>query len=52
MSVARYGRPLYEARPSAFASFASLALRRYEDTAKFREFEARRLREWLAARGL
>ena len=49
MSVARYGRPLHEGKPGAFAS---LALRRYNDTAKFRELEARRLREWLSARGL
>ena len=52
MSVARYGRPIHERKPGAFASFASLALRRYNDTAKFRELEARRLREWLSARGL
>jgi hypothetical protein len=44
--------PIHERKPGAFASFASLALRRYNDTAKFRELEARRLREWLSARGL
>lgn len=37
--VARDGVPLYEHVPTAFAEFYSLAMRRYWDTAKFREAE-------------
>lgn len=45
--VARDGTPLFEAEPGAFARFASLAMRRYADTQKFREAERRELRERL-----
>ena len=40
MAIARKGKVLHEERAGVFAAFASLALRRYTDTAKFR-----RLRE-------
>lgn len=43
MLVARDGVPLYEADPAAFARFASLALRRYADTRKFRRKGVERL---------
>lgn len=46
--VARDGIPLFEAQPGAFAEFASLALRRYADTRKFREMEGREIRDRLA----
>lgn len=46
--VAREGVPLFEAEPGAFAQFASLALRRYADTRKFREFERQEIRDRLA----
>jgi predicted nucleotidyltransferase len=39
MVAAREGRVLYEARPGEFAQFASLAARRYADTAPFRRLE-------------
>ena len=43
--VAREGIPLYEARPGEFARFASLAVRRYADTRKFREVERQELHD-------
>lgn|SRR5574341_811690 len=46
--VARDGIPLFEAEPGAFAQFASLALRRYADSRKFREVEREEIRERLA----
>lgn len=46
--VARDGIPLYEARPGEFARFASLGLRRYFDTRKFREMERQEIRDRLA----
>ncbi|MFG0316035.1 MAG: nucleotidyltransferase domain-containing protein [Planctomycetota bacterium JB042] len=52
MAVAREGIPLYEDAPGRFASFAGLALRRYNDTARFRRLRHRRLREYLRDRGL
>jgi len=39
MVAAREGRVLYEARPGEFAQFASLAARRYADTAPFRRID-------------
>ena len=39
MVAAREGRVLYEAREGEFARFASLAARRYADTAGFRQRE-------------
>jgi predicted nucleotidyltransferase len=52
MSVARHGRPLHQGKPGAFASFVSLALRRYNDTAKLREMRQAEIKKFLAARGL
>jgi predicted nucleotidyltransferase len=46
--VARDGIPLYEADPTQFARFASLAMRRYADTRKFREMERQEIRDILA----
>ncbi|MFQ6046350.1 MAG: nucleotidyltransferase family protein [Gemmatimonadales bacterium] len=45
--VARDGVPLFEAEPGEFARFASLAMRRYADTRKFREFERQEIRDRL-----
>lgn len=45
--VARDGIPLFEAQPGDFAQFASLALRRYADTRKFRESERQEIRDRL-----
>jgi predicted nucleotidyltransferase len=41
--VAREGLPLFEREPGEFARFASLAVRRFADTRKFRDAEADRL---------
>jgi predicted nucleotidyltransferase len=46
--VARDGIPLYEAEPTEFARFHSLAMRRYADTRKFREMERQEIRDILA----
>ncbi len=46
MLVARDGVPLFEAAPSEFARFASLAARRYADTRKFRDLEPRQLEDF------
>jgi predicted nucleotidyltransferase len=43
MLVARDGVPLFERTPSEFASFWSLAARRFADTKKFRDAE----RDWI-----
>lgn len=48
--VARQGTPLYEAQPGEFARFASLAVRRYADTRKFREVERQEIHDRLAGR--
>ena len=48
MCVAREGVPLYEGSPAAFADFASLAMRRYADTSKFREAVREELRAYAA----
>ena len=48
MCVAREGVPLYEARPAVFAEFASLAMRRYADTKKFRDAVREELRAYAA----
>jgi len=42
--AARDGVPIYEREPGEFAPFASLAARRFADTRKFREAQARHLR--------
>ena len=47
MLVARDGIPLYEIEPTGFARFVSLAVRRYADTAKFREMERQELQEFI-----
>lgn len=49
--VARDGLPLYEVEPGAFAAFASLALRRFADTRKFRVAEREEIRGYVAGRG-
>ena len=49
MLVARDGIPLYEREPGAFNRFASLAVRRYADTRKFRDMEAQEIRDRIAA---
>ena len=50
--AARDGIPLYEAHPGAFATFVSLAARRFADTRKFRDAERREVRNFIdAARG-
>ena len=50
MVVARDGIPLYEAKPGEFASFTSLAARRFADTRKFRVAENQEIHEYLAER--
>lgn len=47
MSVARDGIPLYERSAGEFARFASLAVRRYADTRKFRDMEAQEIRDFI-----
>ena len=50
--AARDGIPVYEGAPGAYATFASLAARRFADTRKFREAERREIRDFIAtARG-
>ena len=49
--VARDGIPLYEASPGAFAAFASLAVRRFADTRKFRDAERRGVQDFIAGFG-
>ncbi len=49
MLVARDGVPLYESSPGEFDRFASLAVRRYADTRKFRAVEAQEVRDFIAA---
>ncbi len=51
MLVARDGIPLFEQPPGEFARFASLAVRRYADTRKFRAAEREEIRDFVA-RGL
>ena len=46
--VARDGIPLFEAEPGGFACFASVAMRRYWDTRKFREAERAEIRARVA----
>jgi predicted nucleotidyltransferase len=45
--IAEEGRCLYERDAGAFASFRSLAWRRYVDTAKLRRLQQDGLRRWL-----
>lgn len=52
MAVARHGRALFERQGGVFASFVSLALRRYNDTAKLRRLREQGLQKFLAERGL
>ena len=52
MAIAKTGTPLHESDPSAFARFASLALRRFNDTRKLRAERERGLRQFLEERGL
>ena len=48
MAVARDGKVLYEKNTSEFAAFASLALRRYNDTARLRRLREKGLKTFLA----
>jgi predicted nucleotidyltransferase len=50
--LAREGVPLYEREPGEFSRFASLAVRRFADTRKFREAEAGRLSELALRRAI
>ncbi len=50
MAAARHGIPLHQNPPGSFASFVSLALRRFEDTRKFRRLREESLRRY--ARGV
>jgi predicted nucleotidyltransferase len=45
-SAARHGIPLHQGTRGAFASFASLSLRRYEDTRKLRKLREESLRRY------
>ncbi len=47
MLAARDGVPLYEREPGEFARFASLAVRRYADTRKFRVSERDEVRDFV-----
>lgn len=49
MLVVRDGVPLYERSSGEFDRFASLAVRRYADTRKFRAMEAQEVRDFIAA---
>ena len=49
-SIARKGRLLYERSPGLFNGFYSLAFRRYVDTAKLRDAQAKAVRMFLDAR--
>ena len=49
--VARTARVVYEAAPGAFASFASLALRRHEDARRFREADRAVIARFVAVHG-
>lgn len=46
--AARDGVPLYEGSEGEFARFASLAIRRFADTRKFRATERDVIRDWVA----
>lgn len=50
MAVARDGVPLFEATGSEFYEFASLAMRRYNDTKKFRDAVREDLHDFIARR--
>lgn len=52
MSAVRTGRVLYERVPGDFAEFASLAVRRYADTAKLRRLREQGIRQYLSEKGL
>ena len=49
-SIARKGRLLYERSPGLFHNFYSLSFRRYADTAKLREAQAKAVQMFLDAR--
>lgn len=44
---AREGIPLYESEEGEFARFASLAVRRYADTRKFRAMQRREIQDFI-----
>lgn len=51
MAVARSGNVLYQRHTSEFASFSSLALRRYEDTRKLRDLRDQSIKQFIAGDG-
>lgn len=51
MAVARGGRVLHEDKAGVFASFVSLAVRRYHDTAGLRAAREKGLKAFLESRG-
>ncbi len=51
MEVARGGHLLYERMPGGYATFCSLAHRRYVDTAKLRVGQRETIRQFLRERG-
>jgi predicted nucleotidyltransferase len=51
-SVAKNGKLLFERSPGLFNEFASLAFRRYVDTKKLREAQAKAIEHFLEKRGL
>lgn len=52
MQALRHGRLLYESHAGDYATFYSLAHRRYVDTAKLRAAQQQAIGNFLAARGL
>jgi len=52
MEALRNGQLLYESHPGEYATFYSLALRRYVDTAKLRAAQQQAIGNFLAARGM
>jgi predicted nucleotidyltransferase len=50
-SVAQKGRPLYEKSPGVFHEFCSLAFRRYVDSKKLRDGQAKVIKDFLETRG-
>ncbi|HBR16146.1 MAG: hypothetical protein A3G39_07815 [Deltaproteobacteria bacterium RIFCSPLOWO2_12_FULL_43_16] len=51
-SIAKKGKPLYEAKSGIFNEFYSLAFRMYIDTKKMRDAQKEAICHFLAARGL
>ena len=51
VQVAQEGIPLFESAPGEFASFCSLATRRFADTRKFRDAEREAIRSFVPREG-